>query len=257
MSDQNSNLPPSNINTDKAQLQEQNTEHVAAQTLEPKVLTAADELAKVSLSKESIPQENAIRENAIKESRGKEDPLKESISQQSLTNETVTQEDVMWMKHALTLADKAESIGEVPVGACVVLNSELIGEGYNTPISDNDPSAHAELRAVKNAASKVRNYRLIDATLYVTLEPCSMCAGMLVHARVKRVVFGAKDAKTGAAGSVMNLLQHPALNHQIEIVSNVLADECANKLSDFFRKRRKEIKAAKKAKKHLEGDASS
>ncbi|MFZ8142368.1 tRNA adenosine(34) deaminase TadA [Alteromonas macleodii] len=168
-----------------------------------------------------------------------------------------TEEDIMWMKHALTLADKAESIGEVPVGACVVLNGELIGEGFNTPITDNDPSAHAELRAVKEAAAAVQNYRLIDATLYVTLEPCSMCAGMLVHARVKRVVFGAKDAKTGAAGSVMNLLQHPALNHQLEVVSGVLADECANKLSDFFRKRRKEIKAAKKAKRLLEGDASN
>ena len=151
-----------------------------------------------------------------------------------------TEEDIMWMRHALTLADKAESIGEVPVGACVVLNGELIGEGFNTPITDNDPSAHAELRAVKEAAAAVQNYRLIDATLYVTLEPCSMCAGMLVHARVKRVVFGAKDAKTGAAGSVMNLLQHPALNHQLEVVSGVLADECANKLSDFFRKRRKD-----------------
>ena len=181
-----------------------------------------------------------------------QDPLTEIAMEQS-----ATEEDVMWMRHALTLADKAESIGEVPVGACVVLNGELIGEGFNTPITDNDPSAHAELRAVKEAAAAVQNYRLIDATLYVTLEPCSMCAGMLVHARVKRVVFGAKDAKTGAAGSVMNLLQHPALNHQLEVVSGVLADECANKLSDFFRKRRKEIKAAKKAKRLLEGDASS
>ena len=181
-----------------------------------------------------------------------QDPLTE-ISMEQIA----TEEDVMWMRHALTLADKAESIGEVPVGACVVLNGELIGEGFNTPITDNDPSAHAELRAVKEAAAAVQNYRLIDATLYVTLEPCSMCAGMLVHARVKRVVFGAKDAKTGAAGSVMNLLQHPALNHQLEVVSGVLADECANKLSDFFRKRRKEIKAAKKAKRLLEGDASN
>lgn len=156
--------------------------------------------------------------------------------------------DAMWMKHALTLADKAESMGEVPVGACVVLNDELIGEGFNTPITDNDPSAHAELRAVKEAASNIQNYRLVDATLYVTLEPCSMCAGMLVHARVKRVVFGAKDAKTGAAGSVMNLLQHPALNHQVEITPGILRDECAAKLSNFFKKRRKEIKAAKRAK---------
>ena len=186
------------------------------------------------------------------EKAAEQEPLTEITMEQS-----ATEEDLMWMRHALTLADKAESIGEVPVGACVVLNGELIGEGFNTPITDNDPSAHAELRAVKEAASTVQNYRLIDATLYVTLEPCSMCAGMLVHARVKRVVFGAKDAKTGAAGSVMNLLQHPALNHQLEVVSGVLADECANKLSDFFRKRRKEIKAAKKAKRLLEGDASS
>ena len=186
------------------------------------------------------------------EKAAEQEPLTEITMEQS-----ATEEDLMWMRHALTLADKAESIGEVPVGACVVLNGELIGEGFNTPITDNDPSAHAELRAVKEAAAAVQNYRLIDATLYVTLEPCSMCAGMLVHARVKRVVFGAKDAKTGAAGSVMNLLQHPALNHQLEVVSGVLADECANKLSDFFRKRRKEIKAAKKAKRLLEGDASN
>lgn len=242
MSDQNSDLSAPGIDTGKARSKKQSTEHVTAQALKPEVLTAEEALAKVSASKESSRQEN---------------PFKEEMSQENLINETVTQEDLMWMKHALTLADKAESIGEVPVGACVVLNSELIGEGYNTPITDNDPSAHAELRAVKEAASKVQNYRLIDATLYVTLEPCSMCAGMLVHARVKRVVFGAKDAKTGAAGSVMNLLQHPALNHKIEVVSGLLADECANKLSDFFRKRRKEIKAAKKAKKHLEGGASS
>ena len=192
---------------------------------------------------------------ANKQTQEKE-AVQEPLTQIAM-EDIATEEDIMWMRHALTLADKAESIGEVPVGACVVLNGELIGEGFNTPITDNDPSAHAELRAVKEAAAAVQNYRLIDATLYVTLEPCSMCAGMLVHARVKRVVFGAKDAKTGAAGSVMNLLQHPALNHQLEVVSGVLADECANKLSDFFRKRRKEIKAAKKAKRLLEGDASS
>ena len=161
----------------------------------------------------------------------------------------ISEQDIKFMKHALSLADKAELIGEVPVGACIVVNGEIVGEGYNEPITTHDPSAHAELRAVQQAARQVQNYRLVDATLYVTLEPCSMCAGMLVHARVKRVVFGAWDAKTGAAGSVMNLLQHPALNHQAEIVSGVLADECADKLSCFFQKRRKEIKAAKKAKK--------
>ena len=207
-----------------------------------------------------MSDQNSNRPTSNFDLANKQTQEKEAV-QEPLTEiameDIATEEDIMWMRHALTLADKAESIGEVPVGACVVLNGELIGEGFNTPITDNDPSAHAELRAVKEAAVAVQNYRLIDATLYVTLEPCSMCAGMLVHARVKRVVFGAKDAKTGAAGSVMNLLQHPALNHQLEVVSGVLADECANKLSDFFRKRRKEIKAAKKAKRLLEGDASS
>ena len=207
-----------------------------------------------------MSDQNSNRPTSNFDLANKQTQEKEAV-QEPLTEiameDIATEEDVMWMRHALTLADKAESIGEVPVGACVVLNGELIGEGFNTPITDNDPSAHAELRAVKEAAAAVQNYRLIDATLYVTLEPCSMCAGMLVHARVKRVVFGAKDAKTGAAGSVMNLLQHPALNHQLEVVSGVLADECANKLSDFFRKRRKEIKAAKKAKRLLEGDASN
>lgn len=207
-----------------------------------------------------MSDQNSNRPTSNFDLANKQTQEKEAV-QEPLTEiameDIATEEDIMWMRHALTLADKAESIGEVPVGACVVLNGELLGEGFNTPITDNDPSAHAELRAVKEAAAAVQNYRLIDATLYVTLEPCSMCAGMLVHARVKRVVFGAKDAKTGAAGSVMNLLQHPALNHQLEVVSGVLADECANKLSDFFRKRRKEIKAAKKAKRLLEGDASS
>lgn len=207
-----------------------------------------------------MSDQNSNRPTSNFDLANKQTQEKEAV-QEPLTEiameDIATEEDIMWMRHALTLADKAESIGEVPVGACVVLNGELIGEGFNTPITDNDPSAHAELRAVKEAAAAVQNYRLIDTTLYVTLEPCSMCAGMLVHARVKRVVFGAKDAKTGAAGSVMNLLQHPALNHQLEVVSGVLADECANKLSDFFRKRRKEIKAAKKAKRLLEGDASS
>ena len=176
----------------------------------------------------------------------------EMVQQQADSIDTismVSEQDVKFMKHALSLADKAELIGEVPVGACIVVDGEIVGEGYNEPITTHDPSAHAELRAVQQAARQVQNYRLVDATLYVTLEPCSMCAGMLVHARVKRVVFGAWDAKTGAAGSVMNLLQHPALNHQAEIVSGVLADECADKLSRFFQKRRKEIKAAKKAKK--------
>ena len=153
-----------------------------------------------------------------------------------------------WMQHALSLADKAEAMGEVPVGACVVHNGELIGEGGNTPITDSDPSAHAEMNAVRMAAKHLQNYRTTDATLYVTLEPCSMCAGMLVHARIKRVVYGASDAKTGAAGSVMNILNHPSLNHQVDVISGVLADDCADKISAFFKRRRAQIKLDKKAK---------
>lgn len=147
------------------------------------------------------------------------------------------------------LAEHAEAAGEVPVGACVVYNGDVVGEGWNTPIIDNDPSAHAEMQAVRRAAKKLGNYRIIDTTLYVTLEPCSMCAGMLVHARVGRVVFGARDAKTGAAGSIMNLLQHPALNHHVDVTAEVLSEQCADKISAFFKRRREEIKKAKQAKK--------
>jgi len=174
-----------------------------------------------------------------------------------ISHSDVESDDIKWMQHALRLADNAESMGEVPVGACVVYDNVLIGEGWNTPITDHDPSAHAEMRAVRMAAQHLQNYRVVDATLYVTLEPCSMCAGMLVHARIKRVVFGARDAKTGAAGSVMNLLQHPALNHQIDITSGVLAEACATKLSAFFKHRREEIKRAKKAKQAAFKDCGS
>ncbi|MCU7554949.1 tRNA adenosine(34) deaminase TadA [Alteromonas sp. ASW11-19] len=155
--------------------------------------------------------------------------------------------DLRWMQHALTLADNAEALNEVPVGAVVVSGDTVIGEGWNTPITEHDPSAHAEMNALRAAARHVQNYRVVDATLYVTLEPCPMCAGLLVHARIKRVVFGAYDEKTGAAGSVMNLTQHPSLNHQVEVQGGVLAQPCGEKLSRFFQRRRAEIKAAKKA----------
>lgn len=155
-------------------------------------------------------------------------------------------QDEQWMRYALALADKAELAGEVPVGAVVVSNDTVIGEGWNTPISDHDPSAHAELKAIRMAAGNRENYRVIDATLYVTLEPCPMCAGALVHSRISRVVFGAFDEKTGAAGSVMQLCQHEALNHQLDVTGGVLAEQCATKISDFFKRRRAEKKAAKK-----------
>ncbi|MFC6440563.1 tRNA adenosine(34) deaminase TadA [Bowmanella sp. JS7-9] len=153
-----------------------------------------------------------------------------------------TNTDEFWMQHALSLAQQAERQGEIPVGAVLVKNNEVIGEGFNQSIMLNDPSAHAEMQAIRAAGRKVNNYRLVDSTLYVTLEPCAMCAGALVHARVARVVYGAADAKTGAAGSVMDICRHPALNHQIDVESGVLAKQCSTALSAFFRRRRKEQK---------------
>ncbi|WP_306523870.1 tRNA adenosine(34) deaminase TadA [Rheinheimera sp.] len=155
------------------------------------------------------------------------------------------QNDEHWMHYALALADKAEQAGEIPVGAVLVKDNQVVGEGWNMSICQHDPSAHAEMLAIRQAANQIKNYRLLDTTLYVTLEPCAMCAGLLVHSRVKRLVFGALDAKTGAAGSVTDLVRHPALNHQLEVTSGVLAQLCADKLSSFFRRRRQEQKAAK------------
>ena len=162
--------------------------------------------------------------------------------------------DQQWMARALQLADKAEQAGEVPVGAVIVKNGVLIAEGYNQMISLNDPSAHAEMQAVRQAGQRLQNYRLAECTLYVTLEPCSMCAGMLVHSRLARLVFGASDYKTGAAGSVMNLVQHPQLNHQLEVTGGVLAEECAARLSAFFQRRRLEKKAVKRSAVKLDPD---
>ncbi|WP_333795685.1 tRNA adenosine(34) deaminase TadA [Rheinheimera sp.] len=158
---------------------------------------------------------------------------------------TEQQTDERWMHYALALADKAEQAGEIPVGAVLVKDNQVIGEGWNMSICRHDPSAHAEMLAIREAAVRVQNYRLLDTTLYVTLEPCAMCAGLLVHSRVKRLVFGAFDTKTGAAGSVTDLVRHPVLNHQLEVTSGVLAEQCADKLSSFFRRRRQEHKAAK------------
>lgn len=148
------------------------------------------------------------------------------------------QQDEFWMQKAYELAEHAGQQGEVPVGAVVVLNNALIAEGWNQSITLNDPTAHAEVMALKKAGEVLQNYRLIETTLYVTLEPCPMCAGAMVHARVKRLVFGAADLKTGAAGSVFNLLTHSALNHQVEIVSGVQNVMCSAQLSAFFKSRR-------------------
>ena len=142
------------------------------------------------------------------------------------------------MRRALELARRAQDEGEVPVGAVVVLDENIIGEGWNHPISASDPTAHAEIQAMRAAASARKNYRLTGATLYVTLEPCAMCVGAMFHARIRRVVFGAADAKTGAAGSTLDLFQEKRLNHHALVQGGVLAAECGALLSDFFAARR-------------------
>ena len=150
--------------------------------------------------------------------------------------------DIVWMRHALQLAKRAESEGEVPVGAIVVYENEVIGEGWNRPIFDSDPTAHAEVMALRSAAKKINNYRLLDTTLYVTLEPCIMCSGAIIHSRVKRVVYGAQDPKAGAVESAFNILGTDCLNHQVKVDGGVLATECGQILTGFFRKKRQEKK---------------
>ncbi|HEY0719770.1 MAG TPA: tRNA adenosine(34) deaminase TadA [Gammaproteobacteria bacterium] len=153
-------------------------------------------------------------------------------------NETADERDRRWMTHALLLAQRAAAAGEVPVGAVIVKDDAIVGEGWNCPIGLNDPTAHAEVQALRNAAQHLANYRLPGTTLYVTLEPCPMCAGAMVHARIQRVVFGAVDPRSGAAGSVFNLLQGTPLNHQCEVTGGVLGEECGLLLKGFFRERR-------------------
>jgi tRNA(adenine34) deaminase len=142
------------------------------------------------------------------------------------------------MRHALRLAGAAASVDEVPVGAIVVCEGAVIGRGYNRPISAIDPTAHAEIVALRAAAQRQRNYRLTRATLYVTLEPCAMCSGAMLHARIERLVFGAFDPNAGAAGSVVDILGEPRFNHRVEVVGGVLEQECAAQLQSFFRQRR-------------------
>lgn len=146
--------------------------------------------------------------------------------------------DEYWMVKALELARRAESIGEVPVGAVIVKGDELISEGWNHPIENHDPSSHAEIEALRAAGTRLVNYRLPDTTLYVTLEPCLMCVGAMIHARVSRVVFGASDPKTGALGGSINLLESAKPNHTFTVVSGVLENECSAMLKDFFKARR-------------------
>ena len=143
-----------------------------------------------------------------------------------------------WMQKALILAEKAEAAGEVPVGAVLIKDNKIIGEGFNQPIINHDPSAHAEIVALRNAGQMLQNYRLVDTTMYVTLEPCAMCAMAMVHARVSRVVFATKEPRTGASGSLYQLLQHEGHNHQVEIIEGVLQKQSSEMIKSFFKKRR-------------------
>jgi tRNA(adenine34) deaminase len=146
--------------------------------------------------------------------------------------------DVEFMQRALDLSAVAESSGEVPVGAVLVRGNEIIAEGANRPIASNDPTAHAEIEALRAGGQALGSYRLTDTTLYVTLEPCAMCAAAIVHARVRRLVFGAWDPRAGAAGSLVDLFELPGLNHRVDVFGGVLAEECSRRLKQFFAERR-------------------
>jgi len=151
-------------------------------------------------------------------------------------------QDQTFMSEAITLAKQAAAEGEVPVGAIIVKDDTIIGRGYNAPINNHDPSAHAEIQALRDAANTIGNYRLVDCTLYVTLEPCVMCTGAIQHARIAKLVYGASDPKTGACGSVVNLMAEEQLNHHCEVESGVMADECGSLLSSFFKQKRAQQK---------------
>ena len=147
--------------------------------------------------------------------------------------------DEFFMREAISLARAAECLGEVPVGAVVVLNGEIVGRGFNTPIGESDPTAHAEIAALRDAARNLNNYRLPGCELFVTLEPCAMCAGAIMHSRIARVIYGARDPKTGVHGSVVDLFGVERLNHVAVVEGGLLADECSQILSDFFASRRR------------------
>nr|WP_093318671.1 tRNA adenosine(34) deaminase TadA [Thorsellia anophelis] len=162
-------------------------------------------------------------------------------------------DDEYWMRRAFALADKAKMQNEIPVGAVLVQDNQLIAEGWNQMIGQHDPTAHAEIVALRKAGLSIENYRLLDMTLYVTLEPCIMCAGALIHARIKRIVYGAKDFKTGAAGSFIDIFSQQHLNHYIEVQGGILEQACSEQLSLFFKERR----AQKKRQKQTFGQTSA
>jgi tRNA(adenine34) deaminase len=150
----------------------------------------------------------------------------------------MSQSDELWMEEALREAQRALAMGEVPVGAVVVHEGRIIGRGCNRPITDNDPTAHAEMIALREAGREIGNYRLLDCDLYVTVEPCAMCSGAITHARIRRLIYGAEDAKAGAVHSMLQVLNHPKMNHHVEVSSGVLAARCMDLLQTFFRGRR-------------------
>lgn len=158
-------------------------------------------------------------------------------------NIPASESDIAFMREALRLAEQAAQAGEVPVGAVVVKDGQIVGRGSNAPISKHDPTAHAEIAAMRDAAQSLGNYRLVGCELFVTLEPCVMCVGAMFHARIARVVYGARDLKTGAAGSVIDLFDEARLNHHAQIEGGLLAEECGKVLSGFFALRRAQQKA--------------
>ena len=155
-----------------------------------------------------------------------------------MLSDQVVSRDELFLRAAIAEAQSAESDGEVPVGAVVVHEDKIIGRGQNRVLRDSDPTAHAEIVALREAGLALKNYRLEDCTLYATLEPCAMCAGAILHARIARLVYAAPDPKAGACGSVLSVMNHPQLNHKVEVVSGLLADECGALLTNFFRARR-------------------
>ncbi|WP_283788144.1 tRNA adenosine(34) deaminase TadA [Bermanella sp. WJH001] len=154
-----------------------------------------------------------------------------------------------FMKEAIAQAVLGDAKNEVPVGAVVVLDGKIIGRGFNQPISSNDPCAHAEVVALRDAACSLQNYRLVNADLYVTIEPCTMCAGAIVHGRIRRVIYGASEPKAGVVHSQQNIFQESYFNHRVEVLSGVLAQECSDVMQAFFQRRREEKKALKLANK--------
>jgi tRNA(adenine34) deaminase len=151
---------------------------------------------------------------------------------------TLVNIDELWMEEAIRAAQRALEMGEVPVGAVVVCEGKVVGRGCNRNLTDSDPTAHAEMVALREAGANVGNHRLGDCELFVTIEPCAMCAGAMVHARLKRLVYGADDPKAGAVHSVLRVLNHPGLNHRMEVRGGILAGKCAELLQEFFRRRR-------------------